>query len=780
MTSTSTLARAFQLRGRVRLTVAAAALFACGAWAEAAAPAAPVPINVAEAIIEPFWTPGLSGFDDWSVDDGTAHGLLIKQNWSAVDYEWARKPETGPALRLTKRFDVDCRRYDRLLVRLAPPKNTIVRIIAATDAGERSLVSDPAVGEETEYGVDLAGARRIETVTLALEPTGAGGAAGWLRWVGLQNTRLLDDYLAGWDHSGRQWDEYLRPRTDPLRYEPRYGIFVTEEELADLRREHEESVARTGGSRHTGLAEAARGMAFENGIHQFAGSGGDTDAHGRVRDRDQAPLPGRPEIALAGLVLQDADTLRAAARYALSLALCGHWEHGFMSSFPGGPWEDRAFRRSYVAEDIAYVLDVGGAVFSDAGRAYLMRRLAEEGIGSINYVTWRHEYVFHCNQLAYFNTGRMCAYLVLEREWPRVKPYTDLAYRDAVDNLECVIQPDGGYLEGPSYFAPTARENYRALRWYARARDIELSSIVPDALQRTAEFAALAASTTPDDVIPFCDAGPDFSASALKVLAKVMPGSHWTTLYNKQCLREGRPPLPEPGPPLPVFVALPDTGPLASTRRLGGYPVKIFVMGHNAAADHTHEDKGSFVLEFAGEAFAADLGICDYDDPIHHQYKQCQRHNMLVPVGTPERAHPKRPIPVDVKPTGAGDETAFRAEIDATPGWEGYYTKWVRRWDSPSPERLVIRDEYELAAGDGVEFYWQTKLPCVRSGQAVVVSGAHGTATITAPEGCEIRIDTFALHGGEKQSRIAIAKAGRKGTLEVEVELGPSAQPGGR
>ena len=110
------------------------------------------------------------------------------------------------------------------------------------------------------------------------------------------------------------------------------------------------------------------------------------------------------------------------------------------------------------------ILDLAGEMFTDAGRTYLMRRLAEEGIGPINYVAWRYEYIFHCNQLAYFNTGRMYAYLMLEREWPRVKPYTDLAYRDAIDNLETVIEPDGGSLEGPGYLNPIIRENYNALK----------------------------------------------------------------------------------------------------------------------------------------------------------------------------------------------------------------------------------------------------------------------------------------------------------------------------
>jgi len=734
----------------------------------------PVPINMAEAIIEPFWTPELSGFPKWRVESGTDHGLRIRQNWSAVDFEWASRPESRPALRMSRDFHVDCSGYDRLLVRLAMPKQGVLRVTAQTDKGVRTFVSEPAREKRSEYALDLRGADRLDTLTLEIEAGSDGNAAGWLRWIGLQSTELLTRHFARWDYSGTKWDAYIRSDEAALSFQPRYGIFLTAEELSGRRAEHERGVKASGESQYTRLAAAARDYEPEQGIHEFVESGGSTSAHARVRDEAQPRLPGNPDLAIAGLVLGDADLLRMAARYALSLALSEHWETGFMSAFPGGPWEDRAFRRSYTAEDIAMVLDLAGEIFTEAGRSYLMRRLAEEGVGPINYVTWRHEYIFHCNQLAYFNTGRMYAYLVLEREWPRARPYTDLAYRDAVDNLETVIEPDGGYLEGPSYFSPTARENYKALKYYARARGKDLSELIPQALQRTSDYAAVVASSTADDVIPVCDAGPSFRSDSLSVLVELMPQSHWVTMYNKQRIRQGKPPLAHAGPPLPAYVCLPQTGYIASTRTFGDDLVKLLIMGNKADAGHTHEDKGSFVLEYAGEAFALDLGIGDYDDPIHLLYKHCQRHNMLVPVGTPERAHPQNPLPFDVKPTGHGDEQAFHARIDATPGWSGYYKKWVRSWDSPSPETLVIRDEYELAKGTAVEFYWQTKLPVERRENSVLIRGIRGTVTLSAPRDCSVRIEKLDLADDEKHTRIAIRKDALQGTLEVTATLAPN------
>lgn len=287
-------------------------------------------------------------------------------------------------------------------------------------------------------------------------------------------------------------------------------------------------------------------------------------------------------------------------------------------------------------------------------------------------------------------------------------------------------------------------------------------------------YAAVVASTTDDDIIAVCDAGPSFRSDTLTILADVMPESYWATLLHKQQVIQGIPPTVNSGPSLPAYIALPEIGYIASIRRLGEHRVKVLVMGNKAGAGYTHEDKGSFVLKYADQTFAMDLGICDYSDPIHVTYKHCQRHNMFVPVGMSERAHPQNPLPYDVKPTGRGDEQTFRTQIDATLGWNGYYKKWVRTWDSPSPEVLTIRDEYELAQGNAVEFYWQTNLPVEQTQSGVIVRGNKGIASLTIPPDCTVRLDRLPLAEGADHARIAIQKPASQGTLETSVTLRPA------
>jgi hypothetical protein len=751
----------------------------------------PTPINEAEAILEPFWEPVLSGLKNWVIRDGASHGLQVKQTWASVEFYWSSRPVQGPALSMTRKFGADCSDHDRLLVAVVLPEGGTLRVAADTDLGPREYVSPPAPKEIVEHALALDGARRIDSLTIEITPGAEGQATGWFKWIGLQNTAMLPRYLDRWDFSGKTWEGFLQDEDYTPRFQPMYGIFLPREDLAELRAKHRAALDETGQSPYLDRASALRALQPEKAIHEFANSGGRHNAqHGRVRDEAMTPFSGGLEAARVGLILEDKDLLRVAARYALSLVLCDKWDDGFLAQFPGSAWELRSFRRSYVSEDIAEILDLAGEMFTDAGRIYVMRRLTEEGIGPVNYITWRFDYLFQGNQLAFVTRGRLCAYLVMERFWPRVRPYTDIAYQNVREMFDTVILPDGGLLEPPTYVGATLGRGIEMLELFARARGEDLRAVLPDSLRKTGDYGAVIASTVPEaDVIPYGDSGTLMRSGTLLSLAHLAPGSYWTTMLHKCLDREQRTAfspeekrmldaIPKQGPAAPPFIVLRDTGHMASTRTLKGpegsaLPVKILILGNHGGEmhDHEHEDRGSFVLEFAGEAFAMDPGICEYEDPMAELMKQCQYHNMLAPAGLTERPAPARPILVDVKAAGKGNRKSFHARLDVSPGWGAHYKYWRRSWDSPAPETLTIRDEYELVKGDGVEFYWQTKLPCRIDGRQVTIQGARGSITLDAPEDCSLRIDTLPGPENTSQNRIAIRKPALSGVLEVRARL---------
>jgi hypothetical protein len=480
---------------------------------------------------------------------------------------------------------------------------------------------------------------------------------------------------------------------------------------------------------------------------------------------------------------------------------------------PGSTWEQRAFVQSICVFECALILDLCGEWFTELGRQLVLRRIAEEGIGNLNFNTWWWEYIFHCNQLAWFAPGRILGYLLLERTMParfenyprpapsRVAPYTELAVKDLIENLNRCLLPDGGYVEGPTYFTWIARQAFVSLHLYARARGQSLQELMPAPMKQTALMAEVLYSTDDNlDVIPICDAMFAFP-EALAHLAAFMPQSHWVTVYHKQLRRAGASPsilamalsrqIPAEGPPLRAFVDMPSTGMMCSVRRHEGELVKLFIMGNRAGAGHTHEDKGSFVLEFAGDSFAMDFGVVDYSNPLVEELKTAQRHNMLTPWSTGLRPRPSNPINADIRATGRGDENAFHATMDATAGWEGWFAKWKRTWDSPAPDTLVISDEWAVTQGEGAIFHWTTQLPMRREGDKVIITGRRGRAEVSVPPDAEASIDAlplmnperratdelrremvrFGIRHAETQPRLTLRQRGASGTLRIAVKL---------
>jgi len=744
------------------------------------------PINCAETIIEPFWDPQLSGLAEWSVEPGDRHALEVKQGWCYATFAWQGKPAAGPALRMNRRFALDVDEgFDRLLVSAALPERSVLAIRVGTDRGEVSHRSAPAPAGKVEHAVDLAGARHIHRIDLEVWPEADGPVYGWFNWIGLQSSALLPVHLGQWRKLAGGWDVYLKPADARLAFEPRHGLLIDGAELEAMRADHDAFVSRHGGSPFMRAgAEAARHEP-ESMVAEFVNFWTDT-RYCRQRDEGNVLLRHGPAAAVAGLLGRDASLLRLGARYGIALALSANWDDGMICRFPGGTFEHRCFVQSLCAYECALLLDLAGEVFTDLGRELLLRRIAEEGIGSITYITWRHEYIFSCNQLAWFTPGRVAGLAVLGREYPRARAYREIARRELLESLETTILGDGGYVEGPTYFRCVGRDAGLSLFLDARASGGDFRAAIPPSMLRTAAFAAAIESTDETaDAIPICDGRPLMEQEALAVMAHALPDSRWAAMFVKSVRRAGGMPdtvlawllgrvAPGTDPaPAPSLVVLPEMGVAASHRRHGNAALKIFLMGNKAGAGHTHEDKGSFVVELAGETLAFDPGTCDYSSPLAEIVKHCQRHSMLVPVGTPRRAHPASPLPADVKPECSGDERRFHARLVASPGWEGTYRRWERTWDSPAPGALVVRDDYELepGAGTGVEWYWQTEQSVDVHGRAVTIRGERASAVLEVPAGCTVRVDGLPLHGGRTQRRVAIGRPEPSGSIEVRVVL---------
>ncbi len=774
----------------------------------------PIPFNAAEALLEPFYDPQTCGLKHWTIHPGGAEGLRLLQFWDGVHFMWERSAASAAALRMTRPYEADCTDYDRLILSMIAPAGARAVLEAQTEVGLRRAESPLFDGFKQEVALPLDGARLVHSLTIEIQAAGASNAIGWFEWLGLQNSADLPRYLRQWDRFDERWEGYLQPAEFEPSFQPAFGLHVTTDELETLR----QSVNAAGGETPMlALAEQARQLAPERMIYDYVNFWND-QRHCRVRDIGKRLLIHGVSAAEAGVLMKDKTLCRVAARYAMSLAHCDRWEYSFRRFVPGIAWENRAFVASLCIYECSLILDLCGEWFTQLGRDLILRRIAEEGQGALNMTSWWWEYMYHTNQIPWITPGRVLGYLVLERTqpsairagaWPqraesRVRPYTEVAIANLVETLNNVLLPDGGYDEGPSYFSHTARQAFLSLYYYARARGKDLRTLIPPAIKATARFAEVLVSTDERNIMLLvCDA-MYLNQEAVAWLAWFMPDTHWVTIYHNALRRtQGRPicllveklarEIPAHGPMFQPFLELSDLGMMSSVRDLAGERVKLFLMGNKANSDHSHEDKGSFILEFAGDSFAMDFGVIDYANPICLLLKQAQRHNMLVPLAAGERPRPKNPIPADVKLHGTGDATQFQARVDTTPGWEGWYRRWHRAWDSPNPAELTITDDWELDRGDGVVFYWSTPLSMTLDvdKHRVVIEGRRARAVLTYPENCTAAIDQLPLMNdkqreidrqrvdmerfvyphGDTQPRLGITQRGQKGRLTVQVCL---------
>jgi hypothetical protein len=123
--------------------------------------------------------------------------------------------------------------------------------------------------------------------------------------------------------------------------------------------------------------------------------------------------------------------------------------------------------------------------------------------------------------------------------------------------------------------------------------------------------------------------------------------------------------------------------------------------------DHTHNDKGQFILEAYGERFAADPGVIKYQDPAHIYFKDTSYHNLVTLRGrNQDYRDAKRAVVLEQVKFGP---TCDYVAADLRNSYKAF-SKYCRQVLFVRPYYFVILDDVE-ADETGLEWNYHSCAP---------------------------------------------------------------------
>jgi len=705
-----------------------------------------VPINEAEAIIEPFWDGGssehptdkLSLLDQYTVTADTAARARAVQTWCAVDVEIDRAELGRPAVVMERACDLAVGPYDILRVFASLPSWVRMTVTATVDGRECLLIDRTGADTNDEFDGPFTG-ERITKLRLEFSLTEPRAASASLMWLGLSNRAAQDRMEARTSPYTPDWPGALEP--NPRQAAPEIGIYFDAAGLRELRAKITISPYKEMFAALREQAEKLLDATPEADIGDLIPKPDRRWCRNRDMER-QCTAQDMELLAFVGLLDDNPAMSRLAARMALSAAHCDTWCESIMGVFPGATWHHRSFTEEIYCHGCALVLDWAGAYLTPYGRQIVRDAIAMKGLPRIESDFKRMEYIRHMNQGIVFSSGRIIGALGLLPAHPRYRGLIEEAERDLHEMIDDYVHPDGGTLEGMAYWAYTFGSVMPLVYALARFRGQSLQDYVTPALRKTGDYALAMLSTAGDGAtyLGINDAHNDqyLPPALVAAYAQLSSRREWKDLYaamRKSGNLSGdifhlivAPAEAWPGEPLvrPRFDVLPDVGQATSVRhdpRLGH--VLFHLCTGPTDGCHFHEDKGAFILEVEGETLACDRGVTTYDHPEVGLIGIAARHNLLYP------EHPDGLL-VRQPANAQGGKLTFAEQregllllaSDNARAWEdGLFTVNTRRVASPAPDLYLIDDEVEMPHAWPMSFRLNSRFPMRQEGNDVWIDG---------------------------------------------------------
>ena len=723
------------------------------------------PLNPAEAIFAPFHDPEISTSLPARFLAIHATGVSHVYSWDRTVLHWQDCQAGEEAAAVEVEADIPPSRYDELIFSLTAPLDVSVRVEAKVDG------SWVALGEAVRgSGIRMEVRRPFQKGHLhsarACFTAGAAGARRIeLHWFAVADAALSRQLLAATTEWDPAWPGLIEPDGNWRAVAFARGLVFDAAELDRLRVKRNSP----GWSDHFAILEQRARRFMQRVPETDLGDYLPWSDIRYIRAREQGREPYFWEaltLGFVGLVNQDRAMQRHALRYLMCMVHTKNWCQSGESRLTGSTWDQRCFLEEMTVTSVALLLDWFHFALTPHARSLAVQALWDKGLSVIERDMMKFDYVHYNNQGPWFCRARVLGGLMLEANWPRLGQYTDRAFAAMSAALDHYILPDGGVDEGLGYFSVTLHATLTATIAFARARSLDVGSLLPKNLLKSEDFLAAMSAVEPGKVLLDGDNSTNYLiGDTIPIMAGLFPGSAYERIVAATLLKEGPPTyynqyvldgllgfvlgpdeLPAAQSIVPVFSVLPETGHLTSLRRDFGHSVRLHLAGSKANPSHSHLDKGGFTVELDGVPFLIDRGTVRYDDARCELLHRSAMHNVLTPCydGTtfPDQLSPSW----DAIPSGHGDNGCLEAFIDLGNVWRGEM-KECRRWISAgSLEAWTVRDAGSLPREGQVVFHLHSPFPFVIAGNTAIVEAGGIRLEIDAPwakelTACEDLID---------------------------------------
>jgi hypothetical protein len=421
-------------------------------------PAKPVQINPAEALIECFWIRRHGAAKRWVYEGGE-----IRSTWDATHFDFH-----GEAT-LSRRYDLDASEYQRLLVRLQPGASVRTSVFATIN-GKRVPVANSAPGsnETIELGGPIPPGR-LERLELSFSAKKPGRQTVQLRWI------LLTRPGKRWQAPERPFEGMIAAGGQP--FQPGLGLLFGEDELAAIRKLHHSSLFAQVWRTDQQLAEASFAVDPASMIRKYSLYA--PARYGRVSDPDIFPGQGSLRLALVGLITQNDEYMRQAARHAVAFARMEHWAEGFVDRTPTLRWHHAGFAANVATIEASLLLDWTWNWLTPSGRQLVREAICDKGLPQIE----SHKQAM-ANQGVRFNKGRIFGWLAISDDWSAPDVHAQVSDSIAIINskLADVVHPDGTFSEGMGYGKGTIASTFLSYVAASRCLGIPVKELASPSL----------------------------------------------------------------------------------------------------------------------------------------------------------------------------------------------------------------------------------------------------------------------------------------------------------